>query len=76
MEATQGSYFCFRIENAGSTGLVRRIRVLDGRRIGVPSVRETWVMTEQQFKLEVPAQVKEVAEKTIDQAERGLQRIH
>ena len=32
-------------------------------------------MTEQQFKLEVPAQVKEVAEKTIDQAERGLQRI-
>ena len=29
-------------------------------------------MTEQQFKLEVPAQVKEVAEKTIDQAERGF----
>src|SRR4051812_47227620 len=31
------------------------------------------VMTEQQqFKLEVPAQIKEVAEKTIDQAERGF----
>ena len=30
-------------------------------------------MTEQQqFKLEVPAQIKEVAEKTIDQAERGF----
>ena len=29
-------------------------------------------MTEQQFKFEVPAQVKEVAEKTIDQAERGF----
>jgi len=28
-------------------------------------------MTEQQFKLEVPAQIKEVAEKTIDHAERG-----
>jgi phasin len=31
------------------------------------------VMTEQQqFKLEVPAQIKEVAEKTIDQAEQGF----
>jgi phasin len=30
------------------------------------------IMTEQQFKLEIPAQVKEVAEKTIDQAERGF----
>jgi phasin len=29
-------------------------------------------MTDQQFKLEVPAQIKEVAEKTIDQAERGF----
>ena len=29
-------------------------------------------MTEQQFKLEVPAQIKEVAEKTIDQSERGF----
>jgi phasin len=29
-------------------------------------------MTEQQFKLEVPAQIKAVAEKTIDQAERGF----
>lgn len=29
-------------------------------------------MTEQQFKLEVPAQIKEVAEKTINQAERGF----
>ena len=29
-------------------------------------------MAEQQFKLEVPAQVKEVAEKTIDQAERSF----
>ena len=29
-------------------------------------------MTEQKFKLEVPAQIKEVAEKTIDQAERGF----
>ena len=29
-------------------------------------------MTEQQFKLEIPAQIKEVAEKTIDQAERGF----
>jgi hypothetical protein len=29
-------------------------------------------MTEQQFQLEVPAQIKEVAEKTIDQAERGF----
>ena len=29
-------------------------------------------MTEQQFKLEVPAQIKEVAEKTIDQAEKGF----
>lgn len=29
-------------------------------------------MTEQQFKLEIPAQVKEVAEKTIDQAQRGF----
>ena len=29
-------------------------------------------MTEQQFKLEVPAQIKEVAEKTIDQAEQGF----
>ena len=29
-------------------------------------------MTVQQFKLEVPAQVKEVAEKTTDQAERGF----
>jgi phasin len=71
MEATQGSYFCFRIESAGSTGLVHRIRVLDGRKIGVRCVREV-VMTEQQFKLEVPAQIKEVAEKTIDQAERGF----
>jgi len=34
--------------------------------------REAWVMTEQQFKLEVPAQIKEVAEKTINQAERGF----
>jgi phasin len=30
------------------------------------------MMTEQQFKLEVPAQIKEVAEKTIDQAEKGF----
>jgi hypothetical protein len=29
-------------------------------------------MVEQQFKLEVPAQIREVAEKTIDQAERGF----
>jgi len=29
-------------------------------------------MAEQQLKLEVPAQIKEVAEKTIDQAERGF----
>ena len=29
-------------------------------------------MAEQQFKLEVPAQIKEVAEKTIDQAERSF----
>lgn len=29
-------------------------------------------MTEQQFKLEIPAQIKEVAEKTINQAERGF----
>jgi phasin len=29
-------------------------------------------MAEQQFKLEVPAHIKEVAEKTIDQAERGF----
>jgi phasin len=29
-------------------------------------------MTEQQFKLEVPAKIKEVAEKTIDQAERSF----
>ena len=29
-------------------------------------------MTEQQFKLEVPAQITEIAEKTIDQAERGF----
>jgi phasin len=29
-------------------------------------------MAEQQFKMEVPAQIKEVAEKTIDQAERGF----
>jgi phasin len=29
-------------------------------------------MTEQQFKLEVPTQIKEVAEKTIDQAEQGF----
>jgi phasin len=29
-------------------------------------------MTEQQFKVEVPAQIKEVAGKTIDQAERGF----
>ena len=29
-------------------------------------------MTEQKFKLEVPAQIKEVAEKAIDQAERGF----
>lgn len=30
------------------------------------------VVTEQQFKLEVPEQIREVAEKTIDQAERGF----
>ena len=41
-------------------------------RIGVRCVEEDVVMTEQQFKLEVPAQIKEVAEKTIDQAERGF----
>ena len=29
-------------------------------------------MSEQQFQLEVPTQIKEVAEKTIDQAERGF----
>ena len=29
-------------------------------------------MAEQQFKLEVPAQIKEVAEKTIDQAEKSF----
>ena len=29
-------------------------------------------MAEQQFKMEIPAQIKEVAEKTIDQAERGF----
>jgi phasin len=29
-------------------------------------------MVEQQFKLEVPAQIRQVAEKTIDQAERGF----
>jgi phasin len=29
-------------------------------------------MAEPQFKMEVPAQIKEVAEKTIDQAERGF----
>jgi hypothetical protein len=29
-------------------------------------------VTEQQFKLEVPEQIREVAEKTIDQAERGF----
>ena len=29
-------------------------------------------MADQQFKLEVPAQIKEVAEKTIDQAERSF----
>src|SRR5436309_12199923 len=72
MEATQGSFFCFGSENASSTGLVRRIRALDGRRI-VCLVLGRLVMTEQQqFKLEAPAQIKEVAEKTIDQAERGF----
>ena len=30
------------------------------------------MIEQQQFKLEVPAQIKEVAEKTIDQAERGF----
>ena len=29
-------------------------------------------MAQQQFKLEVPAQIKEVAEKTIDQAEKSF----
>ena len=29
-------------------------------------------MTEEQFKLEVPARIKEVAEKTINQAERSF----
>jgi phasin len=29
-------------------------------------------MAEQQFKLEVPAQIREVAEKTLDQAEQGF----
>jgi Phasin protein len=39
----------------------------------VPEVRQDGEdMAEQQFKLEVPAQVKEVAEKTIDQAESSF----
>src|SRR5438876_12140344 len=75
MEATQGSFF-FGSENASSTGLVRRIRVLDGRRIGVPRVRETGYDRAAAIQVRSSSADQRSSRENDRSSRTGLQRIH